>query len=377
MKRILPILVFILFLINSCSTGKKALQKGNYFSAVTKAVERLKSSPDNAKALKVLKDGYPLAIEWSQEEMDISLTSNQAFKWEYAIDLMNKVNHLSDLIRSTPAARKIVSNPKSYTSELNMAHEKAAEERYIMGEKLLSENSREAAKEAFDHFSKADHYIPGYKNVYEQLKIAKKIATLNVIVEAVVIHSRKYRLSSEFFYDQVFEFLNNRFPREGFVNFFSPKEAEAFQISNPDFVVRMEFFDFSVGNLKQHEKEEELTKRVQIETKDTTKTEYKTYKAKLKTYTDEVSSGGRLEYRVIDYNENSQVRNKLIPGSFKWIHQYAIYVGDVEALNKSQFELTKNKAMPLPSQQDLFIEFTKPIYDQLTRELQVFFRRYN
>jgi len=366
----------VLILSISCSTGKKALQKGNYFSAVTKAVERLKSDPNNEKAMEVLTDGYPMAIEWAQEEMDFTLSANQAFKWENAINLMNQVNRLSELIRSTPAARKIVTNPKSYSSELNMAFEKAAEERYLAGEQLLAENSRESARAAFDHFLKADQLIPGYKNAVEKLDTAKDLATLKVIVEAITVHTKKYQLSSEFFYNQVFEFLNNKFPRKSFVNIFSPKEAEAFGIEQPDFVVRMEFYDFSVGNLTRHEKEEELTKRVKLETKDTLRVQYKTYKAKLKTYTDEVVSGGQLEYKIIDFQDNALVKNTLIPGSFTWINQYAIFAGDVEALNKSQLELTHRKAMPLPPQQDLFIEFTKPIFDQLTAEMEQFFRWY-
>lgn len=371
------LLFLTVFLVLGCSTGKKALQKGNYFTAINRAVERLKSDPDNKNAIQVLKEGYPLAIDWSQEEMDLALSSNVAFKWERAIDLMNQLNQLSELIRSTPAARKIFQNPKTYSSELNMAYEKAAEERYFAGEQVLSQNTREAARTAFTHFQKADELIPGFKNVLEKMETAKELATLKVIVEAVTVHTQKYKLSSDFFYNKVFEFLNNNYLKQSFVNFYSPKQADDYQVKHPDFIVKMQFYDFSVGNLTRHEKEEELTKRVKLETKDTLRVQYKTYKAKLKTYTDEVVSGGRLNLQIIDFQSNDLLSDKLIPGSFTWVNQYAIFAGDAEALNKSQTELTQRKAMPLPPQQELFIEFTKPIYDQLVRELDVFFRRYN
>jgi hypothetical protein len=138
----------------------------------------------------------------------------------------------------------------------------------------------------------------------------------------------------------------------------------------------MEFFDFSVGNLVRNEKEEELIKRVQVETKDTTRVTYKTYKAKLKTFSDKVISGGRLNYRIIDFQTDNLLRDKLIPGSFIWENQYAIFVGDKQALSEKQFELTQNKALPLPPHQDLFIEFTRPIYENLCDDLDRFFRRY-
>ena len=368
--------IFLGFLLFSCSTGKKALQKGDYFSAVTKAAERLKSDPDNKKALQVLKDGYPMAINWAQEEMDLVLTSNVAFKWEKALHLMNQVNNLSSVIRSTPAARKVVHSPKSYSSELNMATQKAAEERYKAGEIALEQNTLESARVAFEHFRKTDQLIPGYNNVDAQLERAKEMATLKVIVEAAIVRSPKYKLSSEFFYNQVFEYLNNKFPKQGFVNFYSPQQAEHYQIEHPDFIVKMEFYDFSVGNLSRKEKEENLTKRVEINKADTTKVEYKTYKAKLKTYTDEVLSGGRLKYKIIDFQNDNLLRDNLIPGSFTWVHEYALFVGDKEALSKEQLELTKNKVLPLPPEQDLFIEFTKPIYEQLTTQLDQFFRKY-
>jgi hypothetical protein len=377
MKKGFSILGIIIILLASCSTGKKAFQKGDYFSAVLKAVERLKSAPENKNATEVLKEGYPMTIEWAQEEMDLILTSNSNFKWEQAVGLMRQVNQLSDEIRSTPAARKIISNPKTYTSELNMASEKAAEDRYNAGLAEMDINTRESARIAYEHFSIADQFVNNYKNSSELMATAKEIATLRVVVQAIPVNTQRYRLSSEFFYNQVFEYLNNQFRPSGFVNFYSPNQAEKEKLKNPDFVVDMEFFDFSVGNLSRTEKEETVEKSVKIESRDTTKVQYKTYTAKLKTFTDKVYSGGTLRLRIIDPANDKLLMDELVPGSFTWVNDYAMFVGDKEALNNNQFELTKRKAVPLPPEQDLFIEFTKPIYSQVTQNLNRFFRRYN
>jgi hypothetical protein len=376
MKKLLTFFYILLLLISSCSTGKKALEKGDYFSAITKSLERLKSDPDNKKAIKVLEDGYPLALEWSQEEIDMALSSNSAFKWESAINQMEQVNRMSELIRGTPAARKIIRGPKSYSSELNMAYEKAAEARYAHGLSELQKNTRESARNAFDNFYKANQFVSGFKDVAKQLNYAKEMATLKVIVEAAVVNTQRYKLSSQFFYDQVFKYLNNNYPKDGFVHFFSPDQAEKFKINNPDFIVQMEFFDFSVGNLTRTVNEENLMKKVPVERKDSTRTKEIIYTAKLKTYTDEVLSAGRLNFRVIDFQTNDLLRNNLIPGSFTWVHKYTIFAGDKEALTQQQLQLTQNQAMPLPPEQDLFIEFTKPIYEQLVNQIDQFFRRY-
>lgn len=373
-KKILIIFLFASTIL-SCSTGKKALQKGNYYSAITKAVERLKSDPSNTKAQQVLQDGYPLALQWSQEELDIALSTNQAFKWERSIEIMHQINHLSKLIRTTPAARKIISQPKSYFSELDMAYEKAAQERYETGVHFLEKLTREDAKVAYNHFNKADQYVSGYKDISQKLLLAKEMATLNVVVEAATVRTRTFKLSSEFFYNQVFEYLNNQFPQQGFVNFITPKQAEDFQITQPDYIVQMEFYDFSVGNLIRHEKEESLVRREQVAINDSTEVT-KIYRAKLKTFSDEVISNGRLNYKIVDFESNKLIRDQLVPGAFNWLNEYAIYVGDKKALNEDQYQLTRNTALPLPPNQELFIEFTRPIYDQLTVDLNSFFRRY-
>lgn len=284
---------------------------------------------------------------------------------------------MSNEIRSTPAARKIISQPKTYTSELNMALEKAAEGRYNAGLAELEINTQQSARNAFDHFLKASQYVPGYKNVTELMPKAKDLATVRVLLQAIPVNTQKYRLSSEFFYNQIFEYLNNQFPSGSFVDFYSPIQAKQEGFEYPDFVVDMEFFDFSVGNLTHTEKEEKVEKRVKLESKDTTKVEYKNYSAKLKTFTDQVLSGGTLRVRIFEPANDKLLFDELVPGSFTWVNQYAIFVGDAEALEKKQLELTKRKVMPLPQEQDLFIEFTKPIYNQVTQKLNRFFRRYN
>jgi hypothetical protein len=375
MKKTKLILLLFTFVVISCSTGQKALQKGNYYNAITKAVERLKSDPSNTKALDVLRDGYPLTLKWSQEELDLALSSNQAFKWEKTIDIMQQVNRLSDLIRSTPAAREIIGETTTYSSELNMAYEKAAEDRYQSGLQFLAENTRESARNAYNSFAKADQMIPAYNDVTQKMAIAKEMATLKVIVEAITVRTKTYQLSSEFFYDQIFEYLNNQFPNQGFVNFLSPSEAEKFQVTQPDFVVQMEFYDFSVGNLVRHVKEEEIVKRDKVAINDTTSVT-KTYRAKLKTYTDEIISNGRLSYKIVDFKQDKLMRDELVPGSFTWINNYALFVGDEKALSDIQYNLTKTNVVPPPPNQELFIEFTRPIYDQVTTDLHNFFRRY-
>jgi hypothetical protein len=377
MKNISALLLIVLFIATSCSSGKKALEKGDYYSAMFKAVNRLESSPKNKNATKVLRDGYPMALNWSQNELDEILTGSNTFKWEEAINIMTQVNNLTNKINKTPAARKIIREPKKYTSELDMALDKASDERYNAGLYHLKAHTQNAARIAYNQFLKANQFSPGYKDVVNQLRISKKLATVTVILETIPLNAIKYKLSSEFFYDQIYGYLNNKFPKNSFVNFYSPYEAEKAKLKQPDFVVRIEFYDFSVGNTEHNEVEEIVKHKVEIPATDSTRAKQIRYEAKLKTYTDKVISEGTVNLKIIDFNKNKVMRDRRIPGSFVWINNYAIFVGDIEALSNKQAELTKRKALSLPPKQDLFIEFTKPIYSQLTQKLRSFFRRYD
>ncbi|HZH71151.1 MAG TPA: hypothetical protein VFD91_01560 [Mariniphaga sp.] len=371
------LLSLIAIIFTSCSSGKKAFQQGDYFIAVSKAVDRLRSSPDNKKAASVLHEAYQYALEWSQEEIDLVEASNSPYKWEHVMNMMEKVNNMSAEIRGVPAARQIIRSPKVYTAELTSVYEKAAEERYLAGQEELNRNSREAARIAFDHFYAADQYMPGYKQVRELMDAAKDLATVKVVLEAIPETGQKYKLSSQFFFNQIFSYLNSKYDSRSFINFYSSIQARNAGINYPDYIINMEFFDFSIGNLTHTEKEENLKKQVKVETKDTTKIVYKTYAAKFKTFTDQVHSGGSLRVMISEAQSDKMLVDEIIPGSFTWINQYALHVGDIEALDKKQVELTKMKALPLPPEQDLFIEFTKPVYDQVVARLNRFFQPYN
>jgi hypothetical protein len=50
--------------------------------------------------------------------------------------------------------------------------------------------------------------------------------------------------------------------------------------------------------------------------------------------------------------------------------------GDERALTDQQISLCKRKELQPPEAQDLFLEFTKPIYNQLIPSLQGFYRNY-
>jgi hypothetical protein len=383
MRKYFLFILTAILLLNSCSTGMKSLQRGNYYDAIIKAVSRLSGDPDNRKATQVVREGYPMAIAFYQEEIDQVLTGNDQFKWKRTLEIMQTVNRMSDEIRRIPAARNLVTSIKTYTSEMADVQNRAAQEFYDAGIDALSRNTRESAKQAYFHFQDADGLVRGFKDTKQKMLESKDKATLKVVVEQIPVNG-KYEYSAQFFYDNVFQMLNQRFQEKDFVHFYSPEEADKVRLKYPDMVLQMGFYDFFIDRPQHFEEEKELSRQVEEKyqlkiSKDSTATRTRTVtkKGKIKILTDQVASGGLLELKAVEYQSQKILFTDKIPGQFTWQNRYGIFVGDNEVLDKELIAILNNKMIMPPTSQDMFVLFTKPIFNQLAEKLTNYFRQYN
>jgi hypothetical protein len=100
-------------------------------------------------------------------------------------------------------------------------------------------------------------------------------------------------------------------------------------------------------------------------------------KGKIKILTDQVGSGGLLELKAVEFQSQKIVFTDKIPGQFTWTNKYGIFVGDNEVLTPELTTILNNKMVMPPPAQDMFVLFTKPIFNQLTEKLTNYFRQYN
>lgn len=371
--------VSILLVIAACSSGKKAYERGNYYEAVMKAVQRLRQKPGHSKSQETLRNAYPMAVETLETRAKNEIASNSPYKYKNAINAYNQVNYLYEQIRQCPSCLRIIRAPKNYYAEIGPLKDKAAEESYKAGITALMRGTRNDAKEAYYNFLDAQTFVPDYKDVLEYITKAKWEATLKVVVEQIPVPSR-YNLSGGFFQDKVEEFLHTNYPDKGFVKFYTPTEAKAAKLAKPDQILKIKFDDFSVGNVNLKEREETVTKdSVKVgETKLEGKTipVYNTVKAKLTTYRKEVTSSGLLSMVVVDGKTNGILSHKKFEGSYTWVSTWANFNGDERALTDQQLKMCKQRETQPPDKQDLFLEFTRPIFDKLTSGLRGFYASY-
>jgi hypothetical protein len=375
----LSLIIAAILHLTGCSSGKKAYERGDYYEAVMRSVSRLRQNPDHSKSLETLKNAYPLAVEFFETQAKNDIASNTNFKWKNAIQSYNSINQMYEAIRQCPGCMKVVKSPVNYYTEIGPLKEKAADESYNAGIEALMKGNRNDAKRAYFNFADAQNYVPGFKDVIEYLDKAKDEATLKVVVEQIPVPAR-YNLSGGFFQDKIEEFLHNNYTEQTFIKFYTPEEAKSVSLPYADHIMRIQFDDFTVGNSVLKEKEEVVTRdSVKVgEAKVNGKSipVYNTVKAKFTTYRKEVMSAGLLSMVIVDGKTNGVLTHRKFNGEYVWVSQWARFNGDDRALSDQQLSLCKLREQQPPAPQDLFLEFTKPIYNQLIPSIRSFYQNY-
>ena len=366
----LGILLFVL----GCSSGKRSFERGNYDQAVYTAVNRLQKDPDNSKALQTLKQAYRYAEEGHLINIKDLAASADPLRWEGVMREYEALNHLADAILRCPSCRQSVGEQQKYTAQLTETRLKAAEARYTRGLQLLREKNRLSAKQAYGDFERAEAIVPGFKDARQKIDEAYLAAVLKVVVEPVEVRRGVYELSNEFFQNKIFEYLQS-YERASFIKFYTPQQVRH-QKFVPDQVLTLSFDDFVVGQTYLKEKETEVKRDSVKISGPKEKDVYATVKAQYITFEKTITSSGMLDFRVMDWTSKNIITQEKMPGTFVWHDEWATYKGDDRALTEAHKKLLKRKESPNPAPQFLFVEFTKPIYEQLTAKIQSFYRRY-
>ncbi len=377
MKTNFPILFLISCFILSigCKSGKKAYQKGNYEDAVYEALDRLKKAPNNNRAREALQQAYPTLTRFYESNINQLSLSNDPMRWEDIYGMYETLQDIHQEVQRTPAAQSVVM-AKNYSSELESTKQQIIKVRFDLGKAELAKGYRENAKLAYDHFFRVYELDPQRGDAEDLMYEAQKLATIYIEVMPIPSHLRTFELSSQFFENQIVEFVRNETPNP-FVQFVTSKEVKQNRIK-PNHRLTLAFDDFVVG--QGYEKETVLERSkdsVVVGTatvKDTTVNTYATVKAKVHKFVRTIKSSGQLNLNIQDLSTKATLTQRKFPGTYSYTDQWGFFNGDKRALTKDDKELIKrNKRLPDPPPQDLFVEFTKPIFSQVTRYLKDYY----
>ena len=382
MKRLLLFILYIpvlFFLLQGCKSAKKSLKRGDYDDSVLRAVEKLKDNPSHSSSLEILKQAYPPALEQHLEEIKLSQSSSDLFKLEQELKSYEGLNNLYRAINQCTTCIKAV-DAKSFENEEKAVRNNAANIRYVEGLKLLSDGDRESARKAYEHFERTEAIMPDFREVRKKLDLAYEIASFKVVVEQVTVTSRTYKLSNEYFQDRVDEFLRTNKRLNKFVRFYNPDEATKDNLQ-PDQVVTLQFDDFIVGQTLIEKNTETVTSKdsVKIGEKTIGRAKIPIYDrvtAKLTQNRKTVHSAGLLDMQIKDFKTQRIINQEKFSGEYNWTCEWANFNGDERALTAAQLRMCKSQELLPPAPQQLFVEFSKPIYDRLTNKLRTFYAKY-
>jgi hypothetical protein len=99
-------------------------------------------------------------------------------------------------------------------------------------------------------------------------------------------------------------------------------------------------------------------------------------KATVHHYKKTITSRGVLNFRIIDAKTRAVISEERMPSESIWISEWLTYNGDSRALTPEQEKLARQKESQPPSNQDLFAEFTKPLFDQITNKISQYYKNY-
>ena len=378
MKTFNRLLVIVVVIVaTGCVSSSKLYNKGNYSQAVAESVRKLRSSPGDTKSQNTLVQSYPAAVKMALREIDNALQSNSVTRYDIVISRYELLNSLANEIYSSPKASELIPEPEEFHDELRQWKEVAAEYYYDQGIKAMNDRTVKQARAAHQYFVRVNTYANDYRDVIAKLDEALFAATLHVVVEAPKLPER-YQFSADFFYSNLVTEMNKS-NQQKYVYFYTPEEAKNADLNNPHQYISLDFIDFTVGNVRESKSSQDLKREnvpVTVEINGQKTTANTTVTANFTRHKREIISAGKLHVRIIEAATNSVAEQRTFDGSYVWVSEWASYTGDDRALSDQQKNLAKRQATLPPPNQDLFIEFTKPIYTQVVSYINTVYRNY-
>ena len=333
---IILILIVIPLFIISCSSGLQQLKKGNFDEAIFTSANRLQQKTDNKKALEVLREAYPLAINDHERAIRMFENSQEPFRWEKALVEYQALNRIYDVISHSSVSMREVGVPQQYIREAETARQLAADERYQAGELALAhKENRLAAKDAVGQFERVNQLIPNYKNANRKAEVAFQYAIHRVVIEP--LHD-VYRLHNDDYFDLQKAFDDELFRSKmfnQFVKYNNIGEARRDTIPQND-LVKFAFLGMDSPQRDITTTIENFTREIKVGTKkinDSTKVDvFEKINAKITTYKKSVVVRATMQMSIFDFKTNALLNEETDDERYCWTDSWQVFEGNPKAL---------------------------------------------
>lgn len=339
LEKVVLLLSFTSVLI-ACSSGLQQLKRGNFDEAIFNAVNRLQQNPENQKALSVIRESYPLAINNHKRAIRMFENSQEPFHWEKALAEYQALNKIYEIVSRSSVSMSEVGVPQFYTNELETARQLAADERYQAGEiALLHKQNRLAAKDALVQFERVNQLIPNYKAANKKAEEAFQYAVYRVLIEPVYdvfrLDRNEYNALQGSFDREIFRTKMSN----PFVRYHTKSTARQDSLPQND-VVNFALVNLSSPSVNVEKTIEHFSREIRTGTKkinDSTKVDiFETVKGTIITFRKKVVVNGRMEMKVFDYKTNQLLNQEVRNETYSWRDSWQIFEGNPKALGEGK-----------------------------------------
>ncbi len=364
MKRIYYILIAILGL-NSCGGSKKALDIGDYNTAVYKAVKALQRKETKEKDILTLQEAYPKAVERDMKEINQLKLEGAPESWERIYYIYKALDDRQELVKTVAPiqfeGREIDFEYADYQKNMVEAKQRAANFYYTNAKELMKNDNQTSNRKAYEQLKKIKKFYATYEDVEQLMEEAKFLGTSHALISI--------KNEAEYNFDRAYlaELLNfgiadlNSDWKNFYTNFNENINYDydiIVSLTNTNFTEaireRSEYVDKKVikdgweyvlderGNVKKDSAGNDMKKE-----------KFKTIECKVIKEIQKKSLIVVANIQYIDKVTNQVVGNSRAEATENFVHESVSAQGNTEALTDASKEAIKRNPIPFPSNEEM------------------------
>ena len=377
-KYILLVCTSAIFLL-ACSSSKNYLDRADADKALIDAANRLSKNPGDEKALEALPILYKAQKAAHLAKIESLKTSNDLSKWDKIIGEYKDLQIAYDAIINSSAAFRLVT-PQNFGTELLDAKEQAASDYYDLAISFEQRSGRDNAKQAYDYFTKAEKYVPGFKDARNKKAEAFNKSIVNVVINPVEDQSfffnsgwgnTGYNYSNEYFQQNLLRDLQNLNNSDRYAaRFYTDWEARRNEII-PDWVVDLRLRNLDIPQPFIRNYNRQVSNRVQMGTDTSGRPTYQTVYATMNISQQSFNARATMDVIIRDVKSNISISNRSFSDNFNWQEETGNFTGDRRALSSNDWAIINNRNYNnQPRREDVLNELYRDIYPQVRNSIE-------
>ncbi|HNY53080.1 MAG TPA: hypothetical protein PK727_04265 [Bacteroidales bacterium] len=383
MKRITAFSLVLLFILTSCGSSKKQLEKGNYAMALDKAVKQLRRNRNDSKQISILDRSYKILNDQDNERIRFLKMEARPENWDEIYQLNKAMSDRQAYVRTVLPlelhGRTIDYPYVDYLPEMVAAKRKSADFYYAHGNELMETKLKENYRQAFYEFLRAKEYVGNYEGIDDKIEEARYLGISRALIS---LNNRSIiRFDSEF--EEELLSINLPALNSEWVEYhiYDPGNQTAF-----DYFVNVNIRNVMVSPDQTMQKDTVVKKDVedgftyQLDSRgnvmkdslgnDIKTVKYKTLQCALIETIQSKSCMISGDIEIIQGKSGKLEKKDPIgaESGFEWISARAL--GDIQALSPAQIEKTKTKAVPFPSDMEMIFRCSEALKQAINNAIR-------